>query len=158
MLPSVLLHYVLPLCPMLPHHCSAPRTGGLVLFPACFRSFEENTSPSVPTISGWMMSSPHWLINCWLIDCLLWINTHAIARLRTCYINSHISFERLLLFPTNQFAHTHPRTHSPSPVSPRLELCPPPPIAAKDGFSVKEGSPYSGRWLWIGNINIITSW
>ena len=32
----------------------------------------------------------------------------------------------------------------------RLELCPPPPIAAKDGFSVKEGSPYSGRWLWIG--------
>jgi hypothetical protein len=52
---------------------------------------------------------------------------------------------------------------SPHPSSPRIrvvslvlflyhvQVCPPPPTAAKDGFSPKAGSAHSGRWMWMGH-------
>ena len=32
-----------------------------------------------------------------------------------------------------------------------VQVCPPPPTAAKDGFSLKAGSAHSGRWMWVGH-------
>ena len=33
----------------------------------------------------------------------------------------------------------------------RLECCPPPPTTSKSGAKVRGGSPFSGRWMWIGH-------